>query len=381
MNKKSYLYLLIAFGFTSCGNGIHSEHNQADEHISEVKAGDVHEHSEEIVLDKHIANEFGVKVVEISPTHFNNVIKTAGKILPSSEDDVILSAKSAGIITFKNNLNLGSHVNKGTVVATISARGVSGGDENESAASTLEFTKKELERLKPLYEEQIIPEKDYLAAQNAYEQAFIAYSGSKQGSVVSSKSAGIITNLFVKSGEYVTAGQPIARVSSSKKLVLKADLPEKYVSGAHNIISANIRMPYQNLAISLAELNGKITTTPEDNYQVSPGYIPIYFEFENDGSITAGSSCEVFLLGKMKSDVIVIPEDAIIEQMGQKYVFIKIDDDGYKKVPVELGASDGVFQEVISGINQGDSLVVEGVTFIKLAENKNVIPQGHTHNH
>ena len=389
MKKISYLSLLLLAGVFACTSGSHTEHDEHgghDEHDHAAVAEEHdhehdHDHGDEIILDPHVAKEFGVKVAEVAATDFNEVFKVSGRILPSSSGDVILSSKSAGIVTLKNDVNLGAKVNRGTVIASLSSRGMTGGDVNESAASALEMAKKELDRLKPLYEEQIIPKKDYIAAQNAYQQALIAYSGSKSGSAVVSPAAGVITELFVKSGEYVDAGQPVARVSSSQNLVLRADLPEKYMSESSNISSANIRATYMDSSLSLSDLGGKMIAATKDTYPVSPGYIPVYFEFSNNGAVTPGSACEVFLLGKDRNDVILIPESSIIEQMGQKYAFIKIDAEGYKKVPLKLGTSDGIYREVISGINPGDSLVVEGVTFIKLAETKNIVPQGHTHNH
>ncbi|MCM1093035.1 MAG: efflux RND transporter periplasmic adaptor subunit [Lachnospiraceae bacterium] len=384
MKKLSQLYLITAVSLIGCNSNNHSEHNHDHEkhdHSAEIETVETHDHSDEIILDEHVAHDFGVKVIGVMPVDFNEVIKVSGRILPSSSADVVLAAKSPGIITFKNGINLGSKVNKGTVIATLSSRGMTGGDVNESTASNLEIAKNELERLKPLYEEQIIPKKDYIAAKNAYEQARIAYSGSNSGSTVSSQNSGVITELFVKSGEYVNAGQPVARVSSSHNLVLRADFPEKYIADGIAVVSANIKTAYMDSAIALSDLNGKMVATAKDSYPVSPGYIPVYFEFNNNGSVTAGSSCEVFLLGDKKDNAIVIPEKAIIEQMGQKYAFVKIDAEGYKKVPLKLGTSDGMSREVVSGINPGDSLVVEGVTFIKLAETKNIVPQGHTHNH
>lgn len=386
MKNIYYLPLLLLAGVFACTSGVHTEHDDHGDHDGHDHAvnsdvAEEHDHGDEIILDPHVADEFGVKVAEVTPADFSEVIKVAGRILPSSSGDVILSSKSAGIVTIKKNLNLGSKVNSGSVIATLSSRGIVGGDANESAAAELEMAKKELDRLKPLYEEQIIPKKDYIAAQNAYQQALIAYSGSKSGSAVVSPSAGVVTELFVKSGEYVDAGQPIARVSSSKNLVLRADLPEKYMGESADITSANIRTAYMDSSISLADLDGKMIAAVHDTYPVSPGYVPVYFEFNNNGAVTPGSSCEVFLLGKGRNKVILIPESSIIEQMGQKYAFIKIDAEGYKKIPLKLGTSDGIYREVISGINPGDSLVVEGVTFIKLAESKNIVPQGHTHNH
>ncbi len=384
MKNLPKLLLISSISLISCSHN-HTDHeaNEHDVHNEheDIELNEEHDHGDEIILDEHIANDFGVKVAAVVPNDFNEVIKVSGIILPSSSEDNILSSKSSGIVTLNNHTNLGAKVNKGTSIASLSSHGMSGGDVNESTAAALEIAKKELERLKPLYEEQIIPKKDYIAAQNAYQQALIAHSGSNSGSIVSSPSNGTITELYVKSGEYVNAGQPIARISSARNFILRADLPEKYFKEFNNVISANIRTAYMDSAISISDLNGKMVASVQDSYPIAPGYLPIYFEFNNNGVLTAGSSCEVFLLGKNRKDVITIPENAIIEQMGQKYAFIKIDAEGYKKTPLELGASNGIYNEVISGLNFGDSLVTEGVTFIKLAETKNIVPQGHTHNH
>jgi len=37
--------------------------------------------------------------------------------------------------------------------------------------------------------------------------------------------------------------------------------------------------------------------------------------------------------------------------------------------------------EILSGLHEGDKVVVGGVSFVRLAEQSTVVPEGHSHNH
>ncbi|WP_303425360.1 efflux RND transporter periplasmic adaptor subunit, partial [uncultured Muribaculum sp.] len=152
-----------------------------------------------------MAERFGVKTAKLTPGMFNEVIKVSGQIVPAPDDQVVISARSSGIVTFAH----GCRVNSGATIATLSSKGFSGGDTNEATAIALNAAKKELDRITPLYKEGIVSQKDYNAAEQAYEQARASHSGSKSGSVATAPVSGSITQLLVQQGEYVTAGQPI----------------------------------------------------------------------------------------------------------------------------------------------------------------------------
>lgn len=378
--KFTLIFLISLYG---CSHGASSEHVHSSQHeIDEIPESDEHHHHEgEIILHDHIAKEFGVTVGAVTPSRFHAVIKIGGRILPATSDDIVISAKSSGIVSFRGAINPGYKVSRGNIIASLSASGIAGGDINEVTALAVEAAKNELDRLKPLYDEQIISKKEYIAARNNYEQALASHSGSQSGSSVISPTDGVITEIYVKPGEYVESGQPIVRISSARKLLLRADVPERKLSAIKGLQTANIRMPYSDAIIPLSERNGQIVSNATVNIPAVAGYVPVYFEFSNDGSITPGSGCEVYLMGDEISDAIVIPENSIIEQMGQKYVFIKDDKECYRKVHIEVGESDGINRSVLSGVNPGDSIVLTGVAFMKLSENKNLVPPGHTHNH
>lgn len=359
----------------------HEEHDHDHDHEGDDHDGHDDEHGAGIIhLTEAQIEEFGVKSAVVEPREFSEVIKVSGQIMSAPDDRSVVSAKSSGIVTFAPGITQGAKVSRGQNVATVSAKGMAGGDSNEAARVAYEAAKRELDRLTPLHADGIVSTRDYNAALQTYEQAKAAYSGYASGSYASAPSSGIITTLLVSQGEFVNAGQPIAEISGNRELTLRADLPEKYFSLLPSITTASFRTSYMEQVISLSELGGRRIA---DNSAVGsrPGYLPLYFRFNNNGAVVSGSSAEVYLIGSPRKDVITVPVASLTEQQGQLFVFVQLDEDCFKKVPVTAGQSNGQFVEITSGMKEGERVVTEGTTFVRLAETSGVVPEGHSHTH
>jgi RND family efflux transporter MFP subunit len=235
--------------------------------------------------------------------------------------------------------------------------------------------------LTPLHKDGIVSTKDYNAALQAYELAKASYSSSAASGVASAPISGTIVELLVKQGDYVEAGQPIATISDNASLNLKVDLPEKYAALQSQITDANVKLPYSDEYITLSSINGHRVSGTVAAVSSQPGYIPVYFSFNNDGSFIAGSFVDVYLIGALKDNAIVVPVTALSEQQGNFFVYSKIDAEGYKKIHVTIGNSDGNNVEITSGLKGGEIIVVKGAPIIKLAESSGAVPEGHNHNH
>ena len=94
-----------------------------------------------------------------------------------------------------------------------------------------------------------------------------------------------------------------------------------------------------------------------------------------------GAYVEIFLHGNVKPNTIVLPIDAIIEQQGKHYVYIKLDEECYEKRLVTIGNSNGNEIEILSGLTRKDEVVTKGAIIVKLAESSGAVPEGHSHNH
>lgn len=353
-------------------------HHEDEDMEDEAK----HEHGNgEISLSHAAAERFGVTTETVKPAKFHDVLKVSGYIAPSTTGEAVVVAPTSGIITFAGGIERGSKVSSGAIIATVKSSGVSGGDPNQAAKATYEAAKRELDRLKPLYEEKLVTASDYNAALRAYEEAKASYSANASAGRISSPISGVITSIDAGQGQYVETGEMIATVSSSSKLTLRADVPEKYYSRLSSINDATVRLPYSETVLTIGQMNGKRIASDGSARASIPGYIPVYFTFDNDGSVLPGSNVEVYLKGQEIDDVISVPISALSEQQGEMFVFVRLDEDCYRKVQVKTGRNDGECIEILSGLKAGDNVVTKGTTTVRIAESSGVVPEGHSHNH
>lgn len=61
--------------------------------------------------------------------------------------------------------------------------------------------------------------------------------------------------------------------------------------------------------------------------------MPVTFEFDNKGDIIPGSFVEIFLLSSPMENVISLPHTALTEEQGSFFVYLQIDEEGYKNNP------------------------------------------------
>ncbi len=370
---KFKIFTAIAvFSFCSC---IDKEERHTSGETEE------HDHGDEIVMSPADAIRFGVAVECVRPSQFNEVVKVMGEVLPAASDQAVVTSPASGVVTLAKGITQGENVKAGGLVATISAKGITGGDQNEAARVNLEAAKRELDRLTPLLADGIVTKKDYNDALQAYESAKVSYSTRAAGGAVTAPMSGVIGNLLVADGAYVEAGQAIATVARSTRMTLRVLLPQRYISFLPVIHTANIQPAQSDKVISLSDCDGKLMSSTVAAGNDVRGYIPVYFSFDNNGEIAPGSAADVYLIGNVRSGVVTVPVSAVSEQMGETFVYVKKDAHGYEKCPVKLGKNDGKRVEVIEGISHGDSVVTKGMTFIRLAETSTVVPEGHSHSH
>lgn len=367
----------------------HHHHGEAEEAAAhaghdhdhgETSVAEAHSHADEIVLDQHKAERLGVTVTEVSPADFAEVVTVSGELAVAPSAQSTVTARSAGIVHLSAAATPGSAVSRGQAIASVSGEGISGGDSNEAARVALQAAKRELERIAPLHADGIVSTRDYNAALRAYEEAKAAAGTSTSaGSTAVAPTAGVVAALLVEEGQYVAAGEPIARISASDELTLRANLPESSHDFLPSVSGARFRTAYGGEVYDIAEFRGHRSSRSGVAQQ---GYIPVYFTLKNPGGVlSAGSFCEVYLQGATRKGVIALPVEALSEQQGEFFVYVQVHPDAYDKRRVRLGADAGDRVEILSGLKPGEKVVTGGTTFVRLAETSGAVPEGHSHNH
>jgi RND family efflux transporter MFP subunit len=320
---------------------------------------------------------------------FGQIIKTTAQVQSSQGDEIIVSAKTNGIVMISGNAVLeGKEVSKGQTLFSISGSELA--DNNSSvryaeAKNNLEKAKADYERATELAKDQIVSAKDLLSAKNQYDNAKAIFDNlnnnfSASGQSVKSPMSGFVKQVLVKNGTYVEAGQPIVIVAQNKTLLLNAEVQQKYASILGSIASANIRTVQDNQTYSLEQLNGKVLTygkaTNSDNY-----LIPVALQIDNIGSFTAGGFVEVYLKTLTNTLALTVPTTSLLEDQGAFFVYVQVTPELFEKREVKIGATDGLRTEIRTGLNNGERIVTKGAILIKLAQATGTLDahSGHVH--
>lgn len=300
-------------------------------------------------------------------------------------DESVIVATIPGVVSFGQLPFVdGTAVRKGQAVLSIASNALSDGDIAAKAKFAFETAKREYERMQALVSDKIVSTKEFEQARLNYENAKVAYEAvagkqTDKGVSVISPLNGYLKNIQVKEGDYVSVGQPLATISQNSRLVLRADVSEKYYSYLSTIQSANFKTPYDNALYKLSDLRGRLLSYGKAS-DTNSFYVPVTFEFDNKGAIIPGSFVEIYLLTAPMENILSVPVSALIEEQGVYSVYVRLDEEGYKKEMVTLGANNGSEVQILSGLKPGEEVVTQGAYQIKLSSASNAIP-AHSHHH
>ena len=362
------------------------EHETAEEHAGHNHESKATKHSDEIIFPKAQAAKTTFEVREIQPASFNQVVKTTGQVLAAPGDEAVIVATSNGVVSFSSNkLTEGTKVQKGQSLFQISSKDIAEGDYYTKVKATYEAAKASYDRAEALVKDKIISQKEFESIKLEFENAKTAYDAvsnnkTAKGVSVNAPINGHMKNILVKEGEYITVGQPIATVSQNQRLVLRAEVSQRYYNAMQSVKSANFKTPYDNKVYSLEDLNGRLLSFGKTSNENS-FFIPVSFEFDNKGEVIPGSFVEVYLISAPIENTLSIPVSALTNEMGIYYVYVQIDEEGYRKQEVALGANNGKEVQIIKGLHPGDRVVTQGAYQVKMASASGAIPHGHSHEH
>ncbi|MEZ4810448.1 MAG: efflux RND transporter periplasmic adaptor subunit [Allomuricauda sp.] len=304
-----------------------------------------------------------------------------GKVIP--EDEVEIKPQISGIID-KIYLEEGAKVKAGDLIAVIkvvpneqSLNQAKGRVSNAQIA--LSNTKIEYDRNKVLFEKGVISSQDFNNLQLQYDQAVQElknaqsdYQIIKVGSAGGSASAntniratvtGTILEIPVEEGDQVIQsnnfndGTTIASIADLGKMIFEGKVDEGEVG------KLKIGMPLKISlgAIENKEFDAKLKFIAPKGVEES-GAVQFKIEgdvtVEDDFMIRAGYSANASLVLEKKDSVLVIPE-ALLQfdkQTDKPYVEVATGEQQFERRDIEIGISDGVNVEIVSGLNENDEV-------------------------
>ena len=306
-----------------------------------------------------------------------------GKVVP--EDEVEIKPQISGIIQ-KIYMEEGQKVKSGELIATIKvvpneqALNQSRG-RVRNAELALNNVQIEYNRNKSLFDKGVISSQDFNTLQLQYDQAKQELDNSKadyqiirQGSAGGSTSAntniratvdGTILEIPVEEGDQVIEsnnfndGTTIATIADLSKMIFEGKVDEGEVAKLEVGTPLKISLG----AVEGAELDAKLRfIAPKGIEETGAVQFKIEgdVEVKNDVFIRAGYSANASLVLEKKDDVLVIPE-ALLQfdkKTDEPYVEVETGDQEFERKDIEIGISDGVNVEIVSGLTESDKVKV-----------------------
>ena len=306
-----------------------------------------------------------------------------GKVIP--EDEVEIKPQLNGIIQ-QILVEEGDVVQNGDLIAIIKVvpdeRSVYGGQSQvNSAKLNVQNAEKQMERANELFSKQIISQQEYedfelrfstavenlRAAENDLE---IIREGSVSGSSTANTNiratvSGTILEIPVKLGDQViaannfNAGTSVAIIADLNKMIFEGQVDEAEVGKLEIGQDLKINMA----AIPDREFDAKLKfVAPKGTEQGGAVQFKIEADvtLDEDSFVRAGYSANGSLVVDNRQDIMVIAE-ALLQfdrRTQQPFVEIEISNQNFERKDIEIGLSDGIKVEIISGIEMTDKIKI-----------------------
>ncbi|MFO7575544.1 MAG: efflux RND transporter periplasmic adaptor subunit [Bacteroidales bacterium] len=330
--------------------------------------------------------EFATGTVASQP--FGPVLKTVGEVLPAQGDEVVMTARTNGIVRFTSReLYAGTTVEQGEPLLNIMGGSLAEGNSAlryREARNNYERATADYERISTLAADRIVSERELLQARNQFENAKATYESlqenfSEGGQTLNSPFSGYLSNLNVTSGQYVETGQPVATVSRNRELIIRTELQQRYSHLLGSIHSANFITGGGN-SYTLEQLEGSVISTARS---VSEGshLLPVHLQISGNPDIIPGTLLDVFFRTRTGNHEVVVPSTSLIEEQGNYFVYVQIHPESFQKRQVFTGEHDGFNTSITSGLNEGERIVTRGAVMLKAATAAGAIDphSGHVH--
>ena len=179
-------------------------------------------------------------------------------------------------------------------------------------------------------------------------------------SVVYAPIGGMITSTPKEVGTTVTTTSSITTIGDVSRLQIRAKVPERYVSFLKIGLKANIILEaYPDETFTAAITKVSPVVDPDSRTKE----ILLRFD-QSDPRINAGMFAKITLFTADYEGEIVVPSNTIVEKTGGKQnVFVLAPGGGSVSLrEVETGKSVDTMIQILSGLNEGERVITEGMT-------------------
>jgi len=314
--------------------------------------------------DSTATKEVLVTTMAVKDTLFNHFVEIQGNV--ETKQNVLIYPEYQGTL-LRVVVQKGQRVSKGQVLARIDDGGL--GSQLAQLESQEALAKTTYERQERLWNQQIGSEIQYLQAKTQYESAqnMVKQMKSQLGRTnVKAPFSGVIDDVITEQGTVVSPGVALFRIVNLSNMHVSAEVPETYLKTITKGKDVSVYFPVLDETI--------ITTIRQAGSYINPANrsFPIEVGVPNKkGTIKPNLTARLSINDYTSENAILIPLNVINENAeGEQYVytaFAKAEDNitVAQQQIITTGKSQGDKIEVVSGLKNGDQIIVEGARSVK----------------
>ena len=187
---------------------------------------------------------------------------------------------------------------------------------------------------------------------------------------------GVITMLNVRDGMYISPGDTLMEITSLNRVWLLADVPEAQQSWLFDGMSAEVDIPSRQIsaietvvdyiypALDAQSRSSKVRLSLDNSQQL----------------LKPNMLLPVRLYGGPLRDVLAVPRDAVMLTGNSSRVVVQ-DGDNFTVRQITTGSSAQGYVQVLSGLHEGEQVVVSGQFLLDAEASLSQLPQGTADSH
>lgn len=339
----------------------------------------------------------GIQTEKAKSEQCTSVLKAMGKVLaPRPQTAIVSHAFPARVAQI--HVKIGDWVDQGQPVIDLDSQDVGQAkSEFYKATANCELAKLNCEREERLSESGIGVKKNLLAAEAEYKVAqaeveaahkrlhILGFTEDQVKEVAETHQinptitldapiAGKVVAIKAVRGAMVDQSTEILRIIDPTLLWVDAEIYEKDLAKVRIGQEVEIEVPAYPEEIFPGKLSYIGDLVDEETRTIT-----VRAEVRNDDQrLKPGMFADVKILLNGGEQMLVVPLAAVLEQGNEKIVFVR-ENDRFARRRIETGIVDGDYQQVVSGLEPGEEVVIEGNHELKSKLQEDVLRAAEVH--
>lgn len=340
----------------------------------------------------------GFAVESVQPRALRESVSAPATIRASADGAAEVVATSAGTLRAAGRFPaLGDRITRGQTLAMLVPRLGDGTDvaslqaELATARSQAGLADADAARMQRLYAQQAVSQRRLQEARSAQQVAQAQLRAAQQrlsplgggggGIALKAPIGGTLALVPVSNGAAVEEGDVLFHIVDRRELWLQAHVAEADAARLQQPAGVAFELPGLDAPVEIrAGDNGRLVGV---GAMIDPKTrsVPVLFALSDpDPRIALNQNVQARVFTGRRRDALSVPIGAVIDDGGQRVVYVMRSGESFSRVPVRLGLRDGDRYEVLEGLAAGDVVVTRGAMQVRLAAaTPEAMGHGHAH--